>query len=62
MEGVDRLVSVSTQHSDLLEGGEMKALKPKNPLIVIEGLDGTGERMGDEKYAVCDRLHVCVVL
>jgi UMP-CMP kinase 2 len=50
VEGVDRLVSVSTQHSDLLEGGEMKALKPKNPVIVIEGLDGTG------KSTLCHKL------
>ena len=39
------LLAVASAHSIPLEG-EMEVLKSKNPVIVVEGLDATGEGTG----------------
>ena len=45
---MDELLAVASAHSIPLEG-EVEALKSKNPVVVVEGLDATGEGAGEKR-------------
>ena len=64
MKGMDELLSIATQHSFSLQGGNnITPLEVKSPVIIVEGLDATGECVcvcvcGWVGQWVC--VHVCV--
>ena len=45
---MDALLAVASAHSIPLEG-DVEVLKSKNPVVVVEGLDATGEGTGGEE-------------